>query len=153
MKEGYAMEGLAALLLKLRALLTLLVIMDASQAAAVEKAKGASEGIDCAGKVLLVRLKGPEQSVGLIENVRKKKLDGRTFLVGQSADDGKGSNPVAGVTVWLACDEIAQIWEFRTVQEALDAFAKQRAPASSSQPEKGSEIPGPSYAPEGLRKH
>lgn len=75
---------------------------------------------DYTGKVLVISMKG-NRAGGLLETVKVRALGGRVFLVGRLTDDGTVKNEFKGVTVWLAVDEVSQIFEFKNVAEAQKA--------------------------------
>jgi hypothetical protein len=59
-----------------------------------------------------------------------RRLGGRTFLVGQVPAWGGAKGPMAGVTVWIAADEVTQIYEFNDLKEALRAYESFPPPTS-----------------------
>jgi hypothetical protein len=93
------------------------------------KPKPAFSVEEFAGKVLMIYRKPPARGAVLLE-VRLKKLGNRTFLVGKTADrDGIKSRWV-GLTYWVAVDEVSDIFEFNSLEEAREANAEaaRRAP-------------------------
>jgi hypothetical protein len=101
-----------------------LVAMQSGLRAQQKKPEAATESAELRGKILSVTLKSKEEGAGaVIEKAALKRIEGRTFLVGVVIDDGS-ANPYKGTTAWLPLDEILQIMEFTSVDEARKVFGE-----------------------------
>jgi hypothetical protein len=99
-----------------------------------ETAKPAEADPDFTGKVLAVNVKSTQgKAGGVLEKVKVRRLGGRTFLVGQVPAWGGAKGPMAGVTRWIATDEVTQILEFKDLKEAMRAY-ESFAPLTSARP-------------------
>lgn len=70
------------------------------------------------GKVLAVSTKNPNAPGGLMEKVQVRPLAGRPFLVGIAADE----RLPRGATIWIPLEDVIQIVEFKSLEEARQAF-------------------------------
>jgi hypothetical protein len=97
-----------------------------------EVARPAEPEPDFTGKVLAVSVKSPHGNTGgVLEKVKVRRLGGRTFLVGQVPARGVGNDRLAGVTLWIAADEVTQIYEFKDLKEALRVYEPFPPPMSA----------------------
>ena len=94
-----------------------------------------SEDTGFTGRVVAVWLKEPAQG-GMLENVCVRQLGQRDFLVGQLADDGKGSDPRVGATFWFPVDEVLMLTEYADVQSARAAYAAREKQTAGTGPNK-----------------
>ena len=87
------------------------------------------------GRVISIWSKEPARG-GVLENVCVRQLGQRTFLVGQLADNGTGTDPRVGATFWFPVDEVLMLTEFADVQAARDAYAAREKSPDSDGPKK-----------------
>lgn len=88
-----------------------------------------------AGKVVAIAMKNG--SGCFLENIETRKLGSTTFLVGRIADSGTGPMPALGSTLWIATDNITQMVEFKSLEEAKKLYQSQAStttPASYPAP-------------------
>jgi hypothetical protein len=99
-----------------------LVALQVGLGAQQKKPEAATENAELRGKILSVTLKSKEDGAGaVLEKAALKRIERRTFLVGVVIDDGS-DNPYKGTTAWLPVDEILQIMEFASADEARKVF-------------------------------
>jgi hypothetical protein len=88
-----------------------------ARAAAAPKASAVNESADFRGKVLLLRSIFGLESV-VLEQVKVRQLGDHSFLVGKVVEAGSGKDLRMGKTVWQNVDQISQIIECESVDEA-----------------------------------
>ena len=74
------------------------------------------------GKYLLVYKKSdPSYSITLAK-VEVQKLGDVAFLVGTGADDGNPDNWQAGLTIWVALDDVSEFTVFESLDDLKDTL-------------------------------
>ena len=77
-----------------------------------------------AGKALMIYAKEPAKGA-MLEKVKIKQLGNRSFLVGKTIDkDAESRSHWTGVTMWVAIDDVTEIIEFKSADEAREAFVE-----------------------------
>jgi hypothetical protein len=95
---------------------------DIVKSAKPDQISSKSENPHFANKVLVIRLIGAFQSPWMMDRVALRKLENRSFLVGNRIDiDSKKRGKERAI--WCAIDSIGVILEYSSIDEAIQAFS------------------------------